>query len=48
MRSVFGEDIKLLLDTDVCPHCEEGKVTMNSPVCNRCGYEVDPKKIVWG
>jgi predicted amidophosphoribosyltransferase len=44
----LGEDVKLLLDTDVCPYCEEGKVTMNQPVCSECGYELDPTKVVWG
>lgn len=46
--AILGEDVKLLLDTDVCPYCESGKVTMNDPVCTECGYEVDPRKIVWG
>jgi hypothetical protein len=46
--AILGEDVKLLLDTDVCPYCESGKVTINDPVCSECGYEVDPRKIVWG
>jgi hypothetical protein len=44
----LGRDVKLLLDTDVCPFCEEGKVSMSEPVCERCGHRVDPEIVVWG
>lgn len=44
----LGKDCKLLLDTDKCPWCEEGKVTMAKPRCNKCGHEVDPQTVVWG
>jgi ribosomal protein S27AE len=46
--ATLGEAVKVLLDTDVCPHCEEGKVSMLSPVCRRCGFRVDPTQVVWG
>jgi hypothetical protein len=46
--ATLGEAVKVLLDTDVCPHCEEGKVSMSSPVCRKCGFRVDPTQVVWG
>ncbi len=44
----MGEQCKLLLDTDECPWCNEGKVTVKKPKCDKCGYEVDRQKVVWG
>jgi hypothetical protein len=46
--AILGRDVKLLLDTDVCPFCEEGKVSMSEPICDRCGHQVDPESVVWG
>ena len=46
--ATLGETVKVLLDTDVCPHCEEGKVSMSSPVCRKCGFRVDPTQVLWG
>jgi Zn-finger nucleic acid-binding protein len=46
--ATLGEDIRVLLDTDVCPSCEEGSVSMASPHCNKCGFEADQKTIAWG
>jgi hypothetical protein len=37
----IGDQCKLLLDTDECPWCNEGKVTIAKPRCDKCGYEVD-------
>lgn len=44
----MGREVKLLLDTDTCPRCEEGHVSINNPVCPQCGFRVDPSIIVWG
>ena len=44
----MGDQCKLLLDTDECPWCNEGKVTVTKPRCDRCGHEVDRQKVVWG
>lgn len=44
----MGDNCKLLLDTDECPWCNEGKVSMVKPHCDKCGYDVDPQKVVWG
>lgn len=44
----MGDQCKLLLDTDECPWCNEGKVTVAKPKCDKCGYEVDRQKVVWG
>lgn len=46
--AVWGAEVKVLLDTDICPSCEEGRVTMTAPVCERCGFAVDPAMVVWG
>ncbi len=46
--ATLGETVKVLLDSDVCPHCEEGKVTTSSPSCEKCGYRVVPNLVVWG
>ena len=44
----LGKQVKYLLDDDTCPCCQEGAVTIDRPVCDSCGYEVDPKRVVWG
>lgn len=44
----LGKQVKYFLDDDVCPMCEEGKVTVNNPVCDKCGKKVDPERVVWG
>jgi hypothetical protein len=44
----MGEKCKLLLDSDECPWCNEGKVTVAKPRCGKCGHEVDRQKVVWG
>lgn len=46
--ATLGRDVKVLLDTDVCPNCEEGKVSMSRPTCAKCGYHVDLDAVVWG
>lgn len=46
--TTLGENCKILLDSDVCPFCEDGKVSMAKPRCNKCGHEIDPKTVVWG
>ena len=45
---VLGDQVKLLLDKDVCPNCEEGKVTRENPACPRCSFIVDTDTVVWG
>jgi hypothetical protein len=44
----LGKNCKVLLDSDVCPHCEEGRVTAGEPRCDRCGFVVEPALVVWG
>ena len=46
--ATMGQEVKLLLDTDVCPFCEEGKVSLTAPVCEKCGHQIDPSVVVWG
>jgi len=33
----MGKDVKILLDTDNCPNCEEENVTLNKPKCDEAG-----------
>jgi hypothetical protein len=46
--TTMGDDCKLLLDIDECPWCQEGKVTVAKPRCDKCGYEVDSRTALWG
>jgi hypothetical protein len=46
--TTLGQDCKVLLDSDVCPHCDEGSVSMTKPVCDKCGYKVDMNLVAWG
>jgi hypothetical protein len=46
--TTLGDNCKVLLDTDTCPHCEIGKVSMTRPTCDQCGFEVDPALVTWG
>ena len=46
--AAMGRNCKLLLDSDVCPNCEEGKISASVPKCSSCGFEVDPSFVVWG
>ena len=44
----MGKEVKQLIDSDECPFCGEGTVTVAKPVCNKCGFKVDPSTVVWG
>ena len=44
----MGEQIKLMLDNDVCPRCEKGKMSMANPTCDQCGLAIDPRIVAWG
>jgi hypothetical protein len=46
--ATLGREVKLLLDTDVCPFCEEGAVSLTAPVCDKCGQQIYPGIVVWG
>lgn len=46
--ATMGREVKLLLDTDVCPFCEAGKVSLTAPLCAKCGQQIDPDIVVWG
>jgi hypothetical protein len=46
--ATLGGNCKILLDTDICPHCEKGNVSMMQPKCDQCGFEVEPSIVVWG
>lgn len=44
----LGEEVKFLIDSDVCPHCENGSVTPTNPQCDECGFKVNPAHVAWG
>lgn len=44
----LGKEVKLMLDNDKCPHCEEGKLSMDDTTCSKCGMTIDPGLIAWG
>jgi hypothetical protein len=44
----LGKQVKYFLDDYICPMCQEGEMTVNKPVCDKCGYEVESDKVVWG
>jgi hypothetical protein len=44
----LGKGVKILLDSDVCPHCEKGTVSMHQPTCSNCGHTVDMSIVAWG
>lgn len=46
--ATLGKEVKVLLDSDVCPYCEEGHVSISAPECDKCGYHVDPAHVAWG
>jgi hypothetical protein len=46
--ATMGDNCKILLDSDICPHCEKGNVSIAQPKCDQCGFEVDPSLVVWG
>jgi hypothetical protein len=47
-RYALGKDIRLLLDRDLCPHCERGAISARNPACPDCGFRVDPSYVYWG
>ena len=46
--ATLGENCKILLDTDTCPNCEESTVSMTKPICDKCGFHINPDFVVWG
>ena len=44
----MGRDVRLLLDGDVCPHCERGRITSNNLTCGECAFTIDPRYVTWG
>ena len=47
-NATLGRDCRVLLDSDVCPYCEDGKISMTKPTCESCGYTVDLTMVTWG
>jgi hypothetical protein len=47
-HATLGMNLKILLDSDTCPYCGEERISLSSPVCNKCGFRVDPALVAWG
>jgi hypothetical protein len=47
-EAALGKNVRLLIDGDVCPFCEQGTLTSDKPKCDRCGFELDPATVYWG
>jgi hypothetical protein len=44
----LGKEVKLLVDSDVCPNCEQGTVSLAMPICEKCEFVADSSTITWG
>lgn len=44
----LGSEVKFLIDSNVCPHCEKGTVTPADPKCSDCDFEMNPEHVAWG
>jgi hypothetical protein len=44
----LGHEVRLLLDSDVCPFCEGGKASLTNSTCAMCGQEINLDLVVWG
>ena len=44
----LGKEVTILLDSDICPSCERGKISSKEPTCGECGFDIDPSFITWG
>lgn len=44
----LGVNCWVLLDSDVCPFCEDGEISASNPKCRSCGYVVNPRFVKWG
>lgn len=42
-----GQSCLLVIEHELCPHCQEGQVTEDEPWCGECGYEVDDTRTIW-
>jgi hypothetical protein len=46
--ATLGGNCKILLDSDECPNCELGSVSLSNQTCDKCGFHADPSIVVWG
>jgi len=44
----LGNQIKYLIDENICPYCEEGEITRKNNTCDKCNRTIDEKYISWG
>ena len=45
---IFGKEVKLLIDSDECPYCSEGKIYQKNSKCTKCDFIADDDLVVWG
>lgn len=43
----LGNECTVIVESEECPQCEDGTVSVERPVCDECGHEVDLRSIVW-
>jgi hypothetical protein len=46
--TILSKDCKVLLDSNTCPHCEEGRASIGAPACDHSGYKVGLTMMSWG
>lgn len=44
----LGNQVKILVDDNVCPYCLDGRVTRQEPRCDACGEQIEERFISWG
>jgi hypothetical protein len=44
----LGKEVKLLLDRDICPYCERGRLSTQQLTCSECDFRIDPSYVAWG
>jgi len=44
----LGNQVKILIDDNACPHCLEGRVSSQEPRCDACGEQVEERFVSWG
>ena len=46
-RAEMGVDVFAVVENGLCPNCEQGTVSPEKPLCEKCGRKIDPSCVVW-
>ena len=46
-RAEMGVDVFAVVENGLCPNCEQGTVSTEKPLCEKCGRKIDPSCVVW-